>query len=62
MKFNLNQKREWMLKVIEVEQNKRRKVGEALKGTYDGLSVKKKQLVETQYQVSKMELKLQGPT
>lgn len=45
-----------MLKVVEVEQNKIRKVGEALKGTYDGLCAKKKQLVETQYQASKMEL------
>lgn len=48
-----------MLKAIEdaqLEQHKRRKVGETLEGTYDGLSTKKKQLTKTQYQASKMEI------
>lgn len=47
LKFNLNQKKVCMLKVVEVKQNKRRNMGEALKGTYDGLCAKKKQLAET---------------
>ncbi|XP_050914825.1 uncharacterized protein LOC127129745 [Lathyrus oleraceus] len=59
LKLNLNQKRERVLKAVEefqAEQNKKRKMGEALKGTYDSLSTKKKQLDEAQYQASNMEI------
>lgn len=32
---------------VQVEQNKRRKIGEALKGNFDSLATKKKQLTNT---------------
>ena len=46
-----------MLKAVEVaqdEQNWQRKFDEVLKGTYDGLSIKKNKLVETQYHTNKV--------
>lgn len=49
LKLNLNQKRDRVAKTakeIQEEQYKKRKVGEALKGTYESLSAKKKQLAE----------------
>lgn len=49
LKFNLNKKRERVFKSVEevqVEQNKRRKVGDVMKGTYESLSSKKKQLTK----------------
>lgn len=49
-KINLNQNKERILKAIEVsqvEKKKQRKIDDALKGTYVGLSTKKKQLAET---------------
>lgn len=36
------------------EQFKRRKVGDALKGTIDNLFIKKKQLADAQYQACKI--------
>lgn len=57
LKINLNQKREHTLKVVEVaqdEHNKRRKVDEALKGNYVGLSTKKNQLAKTQCHARKV--------
>lgn len=46
-----------MLKAVEVaqvEQNKRKKIDDVLKGTYVGLYKKKKQLAETQHQAGEM--------
>ncbi|XP_050895223.1 uncharacterized protein LOC127101821 [Lathyrus oleraceus] len=44
----------------KIEQNKRRKVGEALNGTYDTLATKKKQLAEAQYCTCKLEIDYQN--
>lgn len=41
------------------EKFKRRKVGEALKGTIDSLFIKKKQLVDAWYQACKREISCQ---
>lgn len=41
------------------EQFKRRKVGDALKGTIDSLFIKKKQLADAQYQAFKIEISCQ---
>lgn len=49
LEININQKREGMLL-----RDKRRKVYEALKGTYVGLSTKKNQLEETRYHARKV--------
>ncbi|XP_050916426.1 uncharacterized protein LOC127131551 [Lathyrus oleraceus] len=62
LKFNLNQKRDRAVmttKEIQEEQHKRRKVGEALMGTYESLSLKKKQLVVPQYKVFKTKINCQ---
>lgn len=59
LKFNLNQKRDKAHQAdnkVQVELHKRRKVGEALKGTCGSMSGKKKQLAEAQYQACKVEL------
>lgn len=59
LKFSLNQKRDRAFQAdneVQFELYKRRKVGEALKGTRASLSAKKKQLAETQYQACKVEL------
>ena len=59
MRLNLNQKRERALQAdnkVQVELYKRRKVSEVLKGTYDSLSAKEKQLAKSQYQASKFEI------
>lgn len=59
LKLNLNQKRERALKAdidVQVEHHKSRKVGEVLKGIYESLSTKKKQLAEAQYQACRMEI------
>lgn len=52
LKANLRQKRERFNKVdtdIQIEQNKRRNVGDALKGSFDTIATKKQQLAEAQY-------------
>lgn len=62
LKLNLNQKRDRAVKTakeIHKKQYKRRNVGEALKGTYKSLSVKKKKLAEAQYEVWKIEINCQ---
>lgn len=49
LKINLSQKRGRFNKVdtdIQIEQHKRRKAGEVLKGTYENQEAKKKQLAE----------------
>lgn len=59
LKLNLSQKRGRFIKAnidIQIEQYKRRKVGEVLKGTCENLEAKKKQLAEAQYQTCKMEI------
>ncbi|XP_050909241.1 uncharacterized protein LOC127123017 [Lathyrus oleraceus] len=61
-KFKLNQKRDRAAKStkeIQEEQHKRRKVGDALKGSIKSLSVKRKQLAATQYKVCKTEINCQ---
>lgn len=59
LKLNLNQKKDKALQgdnEVQAELYKRRKVGEALKGTCASLSAKKKQLAENQYQAYKLEI------
>lgn len=59
LKFNLNQKIDRVSQEddeVQTEVFKRIKVGDTLKWTYASLTVKKKQLVETQYQACKAEL------
>lgn len=59
LRININQKRDRTLQAdneVQAELYKRRKVGEALKGTCDSLSSKKKQLAENQYQACKLEI------
>lgn len=63
LKLNLNQKRERALKAdtnVQIKQHKRRKIGEFLKGTYENLAAKKKQLAEAQYRTCKMEINYQN--
>lgn len=62
LKFKLNQKRDRAAKTakeIQEEQHKIRKVGDALKGTIDSLSVKKKQMAAAQYKVCKTDINCQ---
>lgn len=62
LKFKLNQKRDRAAKTakeIQEEQHKRRKVGDALKGTIEILFVKRKQVSATQYKVCKTETNCQ---
>lgn len=62
LKFKLNQKRDRATepaKEIQEEQRKRRKVGDALKGSIKSLSLKKKQLAATQYKVCETEINCQ---
>lgn len=59
LELNLNQKRALTLQAVEEaqeEQFKRRKAGDALKGIFDSLFVKKKQLTYAQYQAYKREI------
>ncbi|XP_050915749.1 uncharacterized protein LOC127130831 [Lathyrus oleraceus] len=56
LKFNLNQKRDRVCQAddeVQTEVFKRLKVGDTLKGTYDSLTTKKKQLAEAQYRAGK---------
>lgn len=59
MRLNLNQKKDRALQAdnkVQAELHKRRKVGEALKGTCVSQLAKKKQLEETKYQACKLEI------
>ena len=59
MRLNLNQKKDNTLQAdnkVQAELYKRRKVGEALKGTCVSQSAKKKQLAETKYQACILEI------
>lgn len=63
LKFNLNQKREWVRQAddeVQTEGFKRLKVGDTLKDTYASLTTKKKQLAEAQYRASKAKLEHMG--
>lgn len=63
LKSSLSQKRERFNKGdtdIQIEQNKRRKVRDALKGSFKTIANKKKKLAEAQYRASKLKIDYQG--
>lgn len=63
LKASFSQKRERFNKAdtdIHIEQNKRRKVGDALKGSFETIANKKKELAEAQYRACKREIDYQG--
>lgn len=63
LKANLSQKRERFNKAdtdIQIEQNKRRKAGDSLKGSFETIANKKKELVEARYRACKREIDYQG--
>ncbi|XP_050908906.1 uncharacterized protein LOC127122648 [Lathyrus oleraceus] len=63
MKASLTQKRERLNKAdtdIQIKQNKRRKVGDSLKGSFDTIANKKKELAEAQYRAYKRDIDYQG--
>ncbi|XP_050878087.1 uncharacterized protein LOC127081902 [Lathyrus oleraceus] len=63
LKAILSQKRERFNKAdtdIQIEQNKRRKVGDALKGSFETIANKKKELAEAQNRACKREIDYQG--
>lgn len=63
LKVSLSQKRERFNKAdtdIQIEQNKRIKVGDTLKGSFETIANKKKELVEAQYRACKREIDYQG--
>lgn len=63
LKINLCQKRKWLTRAdaaIQIEQNTKGNVGEALKGTFETLATKKKQLAEAQYRTCKLKIYYQN--